>query len=194
MTLQKQIKFPIKVTVLILFSFLLSGCGFHIKHSNKGLSTKYPQIYVQSSNPNGELTRFVKIRLRGAGVDVLTMPHTGATILKINGERRSSRTISLNVKAQKAEQEAGYSLAYSLQRPGFKSQSFTFSLFRDFLDNPAQALAKSREEEQLISEVREAAADNIIYTMMVLDVDTSEKLTPNKKNPNVKRSINGVAQ
>lgn len=194
MILQKYTNAPLNVTLLIILSFLLSGCGFHIKHNSQSLSAKYPQVYVQSSNPNSDLTRFVKIRLRGAGIDVLTMPNTDATILKINGESRSSRTISLNVKAQTAEQEAGYNLTYSLQRPGFKSQSFTFSLYRDFVSNPAQALAKSREEEQLTSELRKAAADNIIYTMMVLEADSGERLTPNKKEPNIERSINGVAQ
>lgn len=194
MILQNYVNAPLKVIFLFLFSFLLSGCGFHIKHSSEGLSAKYPQVYVQTSDPNGELTRFVKIRLRGANIKVLTMPNADATILKVNGERRSERTISVNVKAQNAEQEMGYNLAYSLQRPGYQSQSFTFSLYRDFLDNPAQALAKSREAEQLTSELREAAADNIIYTMQVLEADSAERIISKKTDPKVERSINGVAQ
>ncbi len=92
----------LKPIVLLLPIFLLTGCGFHLKHNN-GLADKYPQIYLNST-PNGELTRLIKIRLRGAGIEVLDMPDAEVATLKVNGEKRSSRTISLNLKAQNAVQ------------------------------------------------------------------------------------------
>ena len=187
-----QFNVRLKITSIILFSFLLTGCGFHIKHSSEGLAAKYPQIYIQSSNPNGDLTRYVKIRLRGAGVQLLNVPSEDAAILRIKGEARSERTISLNVKAQNAEQEMGYNLSYSIQKAGYEVQEFTFSLYRDFLDNPAKALAKSREAEQLTRELREAAADNIVFTLQALDRDAAKKVKRDESD--VEKSVNGVAQ
>ena len=136
--------------------------------------------------------RMVKIRLLGAGVNVLASPSKDTTILNLSGEQRSERMISLNVQAQNAEQEIGFVLAYSIQIPGYQPLSFTFNLYRDFLDNPAQALAKSREAEQLTEEVREAAANNIIYTLQVLNIHHAKKLKG--KNSKQEKTVNGVAQ
>lgn len=163
-----------KPLLLLLSVVFLSACGFHLKH-NDDLAKIYPKILVQSS-ANTELTRLVKIRLRGAGIEIVNEPSEGIAILKINAERQSERTLSLYVNAQKAEKELGYNLSYSIQSPGYEAQNFTVNLYRDFLDNPAQALAKSREAELLIKELRGIAADNIINTMLSLENKNSERI------------------
>lgn len=168
-----------KTLSLILPILLLTGCGFHLKH-NDGLVEKYPQILLQST-PNSDLTRLVKLRLRGAGIEIVDTPSDSIAILKINGERRTSRTISLYVNAQNAEQELGYNLSYSIQSPGYEAQNFTVNLYRDFLDNPAQALAKSREAELLTKELRVIAADHIINTMLSLENKKSNRITPDNE-------------
>lgn len=165
--------FYCKICFILLSLLFVSGCGFHLKHHD-GLADKYPQIFLQSSDPNGELTRFIKIRLRGAGIKIVTAPGDDIAILKIERERRSSRTISLYANAQNAEKELSYNLGYTIQSPGYASKSFTFNLYRDFLDNAAQALAKSREEELLTKEVRTIAADHIITTMLSLKNESNE--------------------
>jgi outer membrane lipopolysaccharide assembly protein LptE/RlpB len=108
--------------------------------------------------------------------EIVTNPYDSVAILKINGERQSSRTISLYVNAQNAEQELSYNLSYSIQSPGYEAQEFTVNLYRDFLDNPAQALAKSREAELLLKELRVIAADHIINTMLSLENKNSKQL------------------
>jgi LPS-assembly lipoprotein len=170
--------FYCRIGLILLSLMLLSGCGFHLKHSN-GLADKYPKIYLQTPSPNGELTRFIKIRLRGAGIQIVNAPADDIAILKVERERRSSRTISLNVRAQNAEQELSYNLGYSIQSPGYPARSFTFNLYRDFLDNSAQALAKSREAELLTKEVHALAADHIITTMLSLKNENNEQADNN---------------
>ncbi len=160
-------------TFVLVFPFLLiTGCGFHLKHSD-GLVEKYPQIYLDST-PNSDLTRLIKLRLRGAGIEIIETPSDQIIILKINSERRSSRTISLYINAQSAEKELGYTLSYSIQSPGYEAQHFSINLYRDFLDDSSQALAKSREEELLTKELRVIAADHIINTMLSLENKNSD--------------------
>lgn len=166
--------------IFLTFAFL-TGCGFHLKHVD-GLADKYPQIYLQTSNPNGDLARFIKIRLRGAGINVIASPDPQVATLKVNPERRSSRTISLYVNAQEAEQELAYNLNYSIQTPGYQPQYFSVNLYRDFLENSAQALAKSREAERLTKELQVIAADNIITTMLSLENKNSDKLSQDPIN------------
>jgi LPS-assembly lipoprotein len=166
-------KFQLKLSALFFSIAFLSGCGFHVKYSDD-LVEKFPKIYIQTNDPKGELTRFVKIRLRGAGIDITNQPDPQTATLKIESEQRSSRIVSLYINAQNAETELGYIVHYSLQSPGYKAQSFRVNLYRDFLDNPAKALAKSREAEQLTTELRGIAADHILSTMISLENEVNK--------------------
>jgi LPS-assembly lipoprotein len=163
-----------KPFLLVISLLFLSACGFHLKH-NDGLVEKYPKILLQST-PNTDLTRLIKLRLRGAGIEIVKEPSDDIAILKINPERRTSRTISLYVTAQNAEQELGYNLSYSIQSPGYEAQNFSINVYRDFLEDSAQALAKSREAELLTKELRVIAADHIINTMLRLENKNSALL------------------
>ncbi|MEH6452902.1 MAG: LPS assembly lipoprotein LptE [Psychromonas sp.] len=165
--------FHLKIIVLFVSLAFLSGCGFHVKH-NDGLVEKFPKIYLQSSDPNGELARFVKIRLRGAGIELATLADADTATLKIEAEQRTSRVVSLYVNAQNAETELGYVVRYSLQSPGYQAQSFRVNLYRDFLDNPSQALAKSREAEQLTTELRAVAAEHILNSMITMEHEVNK--------------------
>lgn len=169
--------YAFKSILLASLLVLLSACGFHLKH-NDGLVEKYPRIVLQST-PNTDLTRLIKLRLRGAGIDIVDTPSADVAILKVNEERRTSRTISLYVTAQNAEQELGYNLSYSIQSPGYEPQNFNVNVYRDFLDDSEQALAKSRESELLTKELRVIAADHIINTMLSLDNKNSAQLNDN---------------
>lgn len=151
--------------ITLLMALLLSGCGFHLKHNN-GLVEKFPEIYLQTSNPKGELARLVKLRLRGANIKILAEANVDAAILNLKSEKQSERTISLYANAQNAEKEIGYVMKYSLKMPNYTAKDFNVNLYRDFLYDSTQALAKSREAELLTKELRVVAADHIIATML----------------------------
>jgi len=157
----------------LAMTVVLSGCGFHLKHSD-GLVEKFPEVYVQTNNPKGELARLVKLRLVGANIKVLTAPNEETAIIRLISEKQSKRTISLYATAQNAEKEIGYIMKYSLKMPNYTPKNFSVNLYRDFLYDSTQALAKSREEEQLIEELRVVAADHIISTMLSIENDSPE--------------------
>ena len=163
-----------KYLLLLCPLLLLTGCGFHVKH-NDGLVEKYPKILLQSTK-NSDLTRLIKLRLRGAGIEIVEVPSADVAILKVDPERRSSRIISLNVTAQNAETELGYNLTYSIQSPGYEAQEFKVNLYRDFVESSSEALAKSRESELLTKELRIITAEHILNTMLTLDNKNSAKI------------------
>ncbi|MEI6896812.1 MAG: LPS assembly lipoprotein LptE [Psychromonas sp.] len=170
----KYLSTPFKHCLLLFPLIFLSACGFHLK-STDGLVEKFPKILLQST-PNSDLTRLIKVRLRGAGIEIVDTLSTDVAILKVEAERRSSRTISLNVTAQNAETELAYNLAYSIQIPGYEAQNFSVNLYRDFVESSSKALAKSRESELLTKELRAIAAEHIINTMLSLDNKNSAKI------------------
>ena len=61
--------------------------------------------------------------------------------------------------------------------PDQEPQFFTIALQRDQLNNSQEALARSRESELLVSELRQAAAEQIVRTLnQVVIAPTSPKL------------------
>ena len=159
--------------ITLLMTLSLSGCGFHLKHNN-GLVDKFPEIYLQTNSPKGELTRLVKLRLRGANIKILTEASSEAAVLHLKSESQSERTISLYANAQSAEKEIGYVMTYSLKMPHYTAKDFNVNLYRDFLYDSTQALAKSRETELLTKELRIVAADHIIATMLNIKESSAE--------------------
>jgi len=172
--LKRQAFYQKSMLFIAMFSaLLLTGCGFNIKHT-EGLVEKFPEIYLQTNNPKGDLARLVKLRLRGADIKILTEPSPDVAVLQLKSEQQSERIISLYANAQNAEKEIGYVMAYSLKLPNYTAKDFNVNLYRDFLYDSNQALAKSRESELLLKELRVIAADHIITNMLSLKNQATE--------------------
>ncbi|SQD78862.1 LPS-assembly lipoprotein LptE [Moritella yayanosii] len=86
-------------------------------------------------------------------------------ILRIMSESTGSRTVSLYSDATAAEYELSYVIKIEVRLPKQEPQYFTIALQRDQLNNSQEALARSRESELLIRELREAAAQQIVRTL-----------------------------
>ncbi|MBL1415984.1 MAG: RlpB protein [Moritella sp.] len=86
-------------------------------------------------------------------------------ILRIMSESTGSRTVSLYSDATAAEYELSYVIKIEVRLPEQEPQYFTIALQRDQLNNSQEALARSRESELLIRELREAAAQQVVRTL-----------------------------
>ena len=82
--------------------------------------------------------------------------------LKITEDSLNRRTLSLFENGQVAEYELIYGVKYQLQFPNEELKTFAFELNRDYQDDPDRALAKSRELNLILSELRLQAADKIL--------------------------------
>ena len=154
-------------------TLLLTGCGFHLKENN-GLVEKCPEVYLQTSDPKSDLTRLMKLRLRGANIKILTQPSPDVAVINLISETQTERTISLYANAQNAEKEIGYTMKYSLKMPNYTAKTFSVNLYRDFLYDSNQALAKSREAELLLKELRVIAADHVLTNMLSIKNEAIE--------------------
>lgn len=86
-------------------------------------------------------------------------------ILRIMSESTGSRTVSLYSDATAAEYELSYVIKMEVRLPNQEPQYFTIALQRDQLNNSQEALARSRESELLVRELREAAAQQVVRTL-----------------------------
>ena len=130
----------IKLTFVIVVSFLIVSCGFHLR-GNQDLSNVLPEVSLQGTSKHSELGRELTRTLTAAKVNVFD---SSATILKVTNDTFSKRVLSLD-SAGRANQ---YELSYNL----------SFSLFKTV---PGQKVAKNGEKEKLLQLVDLIPAQNI---------------------------------
>lgn len=148
----------LRLSVLMLL-MLISSCGFHLR-GNLPLS-QFPAMYIQSER-HSELAQLVSERLAHNKVQLLQQYQPDAPMLRLQNDSLERRTLSLFPNGQVAEYELIYKVSYTLTMPEGSEQAYEFELFRDYQDDPNQALAKARELELMLDELRQQAANRIV--------------------------------
>ena len=156
------------ILLIGIFTGLLSSCGFHLR-GDYLLADELQTLYVTSSDIHGELTRLVKLHLSQNQVNIVKSKDADhVPELRIVSDKLDRRTLSVFSNGQVAEYELIYSVHYLLQFANEDAQHYRFELYRDYLDDPNLALAKSRELTLLLSEMRTDAADKILRDMATI--------------------------
>lgn len=148
----------------VLICLLVTSCGFQLR-GDYLLAPELQTIKFSSVDKFGELSRIVKQHLSLNNVNIVktsAKPIPEMRILKDNLDRR---TLSVFPNGQVAEYELIYQVRYLIQFPEKEAQHFEFELNRDYQDDPDIALAKSRELNLMLREMRQQAAARILNDM-----------------------------
>ncbi|MDX1390817.1 MAG: LPS assembly lipoprotein LptE [Rheinheimera sp.] len=145
--------------LFLLGSLLLSSCGFHLR-GDLPLS-HFPAMYIKSER-HSELAALVSERLSHNNVLLLDSYQQAAPMLQLIDDSLERRTLSLFPNGQVAEYELIYKVRYALTMPDAAPVNYQFEIFRDYQDDPNQALAKSKELQLLLDELRQQAANRIV--------------------------------
>jgi LPS-assembly lipoprotein len=145
--------------LLLLSGLVLSSCGFHLR-GDLPLS-HFPAMHIQSER-HSELATLVGERLQHNKVQLLDSYQQSAPMLQLIDDTLERRTLSLFPNGQVAEYELIYKVRYALTMPDAAPLQYQFEIFRDYQDDPNQALAKSKELELLLDELRQQAANRIV--------------------------------
>lgn len=159
-----------QVLSILLCTCLTIGCGFQLRGEYL-LPEELQTLKVTSTDKYGELTRLVKQHLTINQVNVVATNQLKSSSkqvvpeLHILKDTLDRRTLSVFPNGQVAEYELIYTVKYQLLIADKEPQNFEFELNRDYQDDPDFALAKSRELNLLLSEMRQVAADRILRAM-----------------------------
>ncbi len=145
--------------LLLACSLLLTSCGFHLRGSLP--LERYPAIFVDAKK-HSELASLLSEQLESNAVKLLTKLDPKAPALMLQQDSLERRTLSLFPNGQVAEYELIYRVKYQVLLPGQDIQEFQFELTRDYQDDPNLALAKAKELDLLLQELRSQAASRII--------------------------------
>ena len=145
--------------LLLASSLILTSCGFHLRGSLP--LERYPAIFVDAKK-HSELASLLSEQLESNKVKLLAELDPQAPALMLQQDSLERRTLSLFPNGQVAEYELIYRVSYQLLLPGQDIQEFQFELTRDYQDDPNLALAKAKELDLLLQELRNQAASRII--------------------------------
>ncbi|TMO64500.1 LPS assembly lipoprotein LptE [Pseudoalteromonas aurantia] len=153
---------------LALFCVLLSSCGFHLKKASY-LPDDLRTITLTADNPRSEVYELLKSDLERAQVALLptnsSSQHTALHLYKDTLERQ---TLSLFKNGQVAQYELAYAVTYRVSRPGKEPVEQGFELYRNYQDDPDNALAKAKELDIILRELRQLASKRIVRELSQL--------------------------
>jgi LPS-assembly lipoprotein len=155
--------------MLALVVLTSAGCGFKLQRSYS-VPTALQALNLSSGDQYSELTRLVSDRLR---LNNITLVERDANTpqLRLLKDTLERSTLSLYPTGNVAEYELIYLVSFTVTLPEQESQAFDVEIRRDYLDDPRTALAKSREMELLLKEMRIQAADKIVQTLAAIEVN-----------------------
>lgn len=163
------------VLTLLLSLSLLSSCGFTLRN-HYDLAKQFNQLQISSTDRHSRLQKVLANRLEFLDVAVnkdRTRFTPQITTIHLQPENLERRLLSLFPSGQVAEYELVYNvnyLVYPAQRGGngdLEAIEKKFVLTREYQDDPDQVLAKSRELDLILAELRVQAADRIIRNLSV---------------------------
>lgn len=161
----KRLAFAIMALVIMTSA----GCGFKLQRSYQ-IPEQLNQLSLSSSDEYSELTRLVREQLRLNNVKIVDAAND-VPVLRLLADSLERSTLSLYPTGNVAEYELIYLVEFAVALPGKEAQPFKIEIRRDYLDDPRTALAKSREMELLVKEMRIQAADRILQSLASTEVN-----------------------
>lgn len=169
------IKHRFAVLFISIVLFLTSGCGFNLR----GLTQVPPELQtliLDSYDPYGPLTRSIDKQLRLNGIIIEeNRNRTDIPSLRINHYSETKDTASIFRDGKTAEHQLLVSVEIQVLIPGKNIYPMTVTVHRTFFDNPLSALAKDAEQELIIKEMREEAAQKIVRKLLTVNNAAAEK-------------------
>lgn len=155
----------IGLTLSLAVTLVTAGCGFHLRSAQTlPVGSNYVQVIAgkQTAPLEKSVLAQMKVYQISSGKSDLES-ETGSTItLRLQPEKLDRRLLSVFATGQVAEYELIYGVRFSATYPDGQQISKQFEVLREYQDDPRQVLAKSRELNLVLSEMRTEAADRII--------------------------------
>lgn len=152
-----------KVLTALVFTLLLSACGFHPRAPG-AFVLPFQTLYIQSANAYTPFIAELKRAVQAAGAQIAESPDDAQLTLHIVSELMDKKILSLSGAGRVREYQLNYVISFRAYDPAQQEWIAPSELVlqRTFSYEDAQVLAKEREEILLQEHVRSDAVQQIL--------------------------------
>lgn len=148
-----------RLTLILATSLMLAACGFHLRGSTD-MPAHLHAITLTVPGQSDALRKELELMLGRANVGT----DGGDTELEVTREVLTKQTTTVDSRAKAAEYTLIYAVDYRMQRTDAKLPGAIQSLIlrRGYQYDTTNIVGKSTEEETLLQELRQDAAQQIV--------------------------------
>lgn len=190
---KKAIDFS-KFIVIAICITVVSACGFKLR-GTQALPDTFTQVAITVPFQYAPLSRALQKRLPVYQLTGLINPEAitdkeiaeQTVIVQLQPEKFERRLLSVFNSGQVAEYDLVYTIDYLVIFPNKLPIPNTLTVSREYQDDPDQILAKSRELNLILNELRQESSDRIIrllssqYNTSIVDIEANASKTKNNQ-------------
>lgn len=160
--------------LVVLFFFCISGCGFHLRNPAP-LEPQFENMYLQSEDPYGQLTRNLRQYFKMNGVRLANSAKESSIVLNILKEEEGQQLLSVGGTLETRQYNLTYIVTYQLQDPNGQVivPNQTSTELRTLTIQASQILGGSNEAESMYEQMREAILYDIMNRLSSKDITSA---------------------
>ncbi|HBO39150.1 MAG TPA: hypothetical protein DD638_10875 [Pasteurellaceae bacterium] len=146
--------------------FILTACGFHFQNGQL-IPKELQTLTLESGDKYGEMSMAMRRQLQMNNIQ-LVEARADVPVLRLNKISISDDVASVFKQGREAEKILMLEVEASIRLPNKAPIAISSKVNRTFFDNSRAALAKSAEKEQILNDMRQQAARQLITKMVAL--------------------------